>query len=86
MGDDRIEQAKRDGTQRLLELGVSVEAGHDAADDVVGGRREQVVPVRDVVIYRPVPGGQTHGERPQGQSVLALGVKYLGSGLDDHVP
>ena len=66
--------------------GVGGEVGHDAGDDVVGGRREQVIPVRDVVIDRPVPGGQAHGERPQGQSVLALGVKNLGSGLDDHVP
>ena len=48
--------------------------------DVVGGCREQVIAVRDVVIYRPVPGGRAHGERPQGQSILARGVKYLGSG------
>ncbi len=82
MGDNRVEQANRDATQRWPGLGAGGEVGHDAGDDVVGGRREQVVPVRDVVIYRPVSGGQAHGERPQGQSVLALSVKNLDSGLD----
>jgi 2-polyprenyl-6-methoxyphenol hydroxylase-like FAD-dependent oxidoreductase len=86
VGGDRVEQADRDGPQRLPGLGAGA---RDAGDDVVSGRREQVVPVGDVVIDRPVAGGQAHGERPQGQGVLALGegsaaARTQGGLLDIH--
>ena len=45
VGVDRIEQTKSDGAQRLLGLGVGSGVCHDASDDVVGGRREEVIPV-----------------------------------------
>jgi hypothetical protein len=35
------------------------------------GRREQLVPVRDVVVYRPVAGTQPHGERQRGGTLHA---------------
>jgi hypothetical protein len=46
------------GAQRLPGLVVGVEVGRDAGDDAIGGRREQLVPVRDVVVDRPVAGAQ----------------------------
>ena len=57
--------------------------GHDPGDDVVGGRREQLVLVGDVPVDRAAAGRQARGERAEGQRALAVGVEDLDRGLDD---
>lgn len=80
---DRVEHPKGDGADRLPRLGATDHPGHDTGDDVVGGRREQLVLIRNVPVYRPAPCRQTRRESTEGQSALTVGVEDLDRGFDD---
>jgi hypothetical protein len=80
---DRVEHPKGDGSDRFSWLRTAGHIGHDAGDDVVGGRREQIVLVGDVPVDRAAACCQASREGAESQSVLAVGVEDLDRGLDD---
>ena len=80
---DGVEQAKRNDADRLARFSAGGHAGHGSGDDVVGGRREQLVLVGDMPVDRAGPGCQAGRKRAEGERALAVAVEDIDRGLDD---
>jgi len=85
MGVDGIEHPEGEGSDRVLRPRPAHRFSHDAGDDVVRGRREQLVLVGDVPVDSPASSRQTRRERTEGQSILAIVVEDVYRGLDDPI-
>ncbi len=80
---DGVEQAERDGPERIRRRGLVTDDVQRRRDDVLGGRGEDLVLVGQVPVDGPGPRRQPRGERPEGQPALPLGVEELDRRLDD---
>ncbi|MGY3061783.1 hypothetical protein ACVWZD_006081 [Streptomyces sp. TE3672] len=82
---DGVEQSQRDGADLVLGRGRGPGGlgGQGGSDDGFRRRVQQLVPVADVVVDRPRPGGQAIGHRPDGQRALTTGIEQVDRGVDD---
>src|SRR6202050_766303 len=83
VGVDRVEHPEGNRADGLLWLCVTDHPGHAPGDDVVGGRREQLVLAGDVPVDGSAACLQARRQRTEGQSAFAAGVKDLDRGRDD---